>query len=208
VDGFARAFAGNLPAAMTAKISRFQIHDELTAPAGSVAVLHGVLAAGGRLPNFLAVLGGAPAALRGYIRFRSELRHGSLEPATMERIALAIAEHHGSEPGIALHGRLARSAALGLPLDEVALARDFDSRDPREAALLSYLRALVASDRSPPAPPPMYLHEAAREAGWSDQQIIDAIAFAALESFAAMINLAGELPADSTADGARALRAA
>ena len=37
-------------------MSRFQIHDDLTAPDGSVKVLRGALASGGQLPNFLGVL--------------------------------------------------------------------------------------------------------------------------------------------------------
>src|SRR6059058_2015453 len=105
--------------------SRFQIHDELTAPEGSLAVLRGALATGGQLPNFLGVLAGSPAALRGYARFRSELRRGKLTLPTLERISLAVAEHYGSDPGVALHSRTARSAGLGL--DEVAAAREFSS---------------------------------------------------------------------------------
>src|SRR5213596_2587497 len=114
-------------------MSRFPIHDDLTAPEASLPVLKGALATGGQLPNFLGVLAGSPAALRGYARFRSELRHGTLELATIERIALAVAEHYDSQPGVAMHSRMARTAGLGL--DEVALAREFDSRDPRHAAL-------------------------------------------------------------------------
>src|ERR1700743_1191080 len=113
--------------AMTSSMSRFQIHDELTAPEGSAAVLRGALSAGGQLPNFLGVLAGSPVALRAYARFRSELRHGKLTLPTLERIALAVAEYHHSEPGIALHSRAAR--AVGLALDEVALARQFNSGD-------------------------------------------------------------------------------
>src|SRR5207302_3350640 len=113
---------------MKTSMSRFQIHDDLTAPEGSVPVLRGALATGGQLPNFLGVLAGSPAALRGYARFRSELRRGTLSLQTLERISLAVAEHHGSEPGIALHSRTARSAGLGL--DEVAAAREFTSNDP------------------------------------------------------------------------------
>src|SRR5258706_4018981 len=105
---------------MKNSMSRFQIHDGLTAPEGSVPVLSGALATGGQLPNFLGVLAGSPAALRAYARFRSELRHGKLTLPTLERIALAIADHYGSKPGIALHERAARAA--GLPLDEIALA--------------------------------------------------------------------------------------
>src|SRR5215813_13171638 len=98
------------------QISRFQIHDELTAPEGSLPVLKGALSSAGQLPNFLGVLAGSPAALRGYARFRSELRHGKLTLATLERIALAVAEYYGSEPGIAMHSRTARAA--GLAFDE------------------------------------------------------------------------------------------
>lgn len=187
---------------MKTAMSRFQIHDDLTAPEGSVPVLRGALATGGQLPNFLGVLAGSPAALRAYARFRSELRHGKLELATLERIALAIADHYGSAPGIALHERTGRASGLGI--DEVALAREFDSRDAREAALLRYLKALVQGSGGPP----MHLHEEAREAGWTDEQILEAIAYVSLESFTAMINVAGEVPVDGSVEQSRTLRAA
>src|SRR5207237_10463432 len=122
-------------------MSRFQIHDDLTAPEGSVPVLRGALATGGQLPNFLGVLAGSPAALRAYARFRSELRHGKLKLSTLERIALAVAEYYRSEPGIAMHSRAARAA--GLAIDEVALARQWSSDDEREAGLLRYLHVLL-----------------------------------------------------------------
>jgi alkylhydroperoxidase family enzyme len=183
-------------------MSRFQVHDDLTAPEGSVAVLRGALSSGGQLPNFLGVLAGSPAALRAYARFRSELRHGKLTLATLERIALAVAEHYRSEPGIAMHSRTARGA--GVALDEVALARQFTSNDPREAALLRYLKALLDEGGRPP----MHLHEEAREAGWDDEQILEAIAAVALEAFTAMVNVAGEVPVDGSSEASRALQAA
>jgi AhpD family alkylhydroperoxidase len=183
-------------------MSRFQIHDDLTAPEGSVAVLRGALSSGGQLPNFLGVLAGSPAALRAYARFRSELRHGKLTLATLERIALAVAEHYHSEPGIAMHSRTARAA--GVALDEVALARQFTSNDPREAALLHYLKALVEEGGRPP----MHLHEEAREAGWDDEQILEAIAAVSLEVFTAMVNVAGEVPVDGSSEASRGLQAA
>ncbi len=187
--------------AMKIPMSRFQIHDDLTAPEGSAAVLRGALSGGGQLPNFLGVLAGSPAALRAYARFRSELRHGKLTLPTLERIALAVAEHYQSAPGIAMHSRAARG--VGLALDEVALARQFDSRDEREAALLRYLRALVIDGR-----PPMHLHEEAREAGWDDEEILEAIAAVMLEGFTAMVNVAGEVPVDGSTEASRALEAA
>jgi alkylhydroperoxidase family enzyme len=187
---------------MKTRMSRFQIHDELTAPEGSLPVLKGALSAGGQLPNFLGVLAGSPAALRAYARFRSELRHGTLPVRTLERISLAVAEHYHSPPGLEAHVRAARTAGLGI--DEVALAREFDSRDERESALLRYLRPVVEHQGAVPA----HLHEEAREAGWSDEQILEAIAYAALEIFAAMVNVAGEVPIDGSVEESRTLRAA
>ena len=187
---------------MKTSMSRFQIHDDLTAPEGSVPVLRGALATGGQLPNFLGVLAGSPAALRAYARFRSELRHGKLTLATLERIALAVAEHYHSQPGIEMHSRAGRAA--GLELDEVAAARKFSSKDPREAALLRYLQALLEEGGRPP----MHLHEEAREAGWEDEQILEAIAAVALEAFTAMVNVAGEVPVDGSSEASRSLQAA
>ena len=110
---------------MKTKESRFHVHDELTAPERSVPVLKGALAAGGQLSNIVGVLAGAPATLRAYARFRSELRNGTLPVTTQQRIALAVAEHQGSEYALATLQRTAREAGLGI--DEVALAREFDS---------------------------------------------------------------------------------
>jgi alkylhydroperoxidase family enzyme len=187
---------------MKTEMSRFQIHDDLTAPEASLPVLKGAMASGGQLPNFLGVLAGSPAALRGYARFRSELRHGSLALPTLERISLAVAEHYRSKPGIAIHTRTARQAGVGI--DEVAAARDWDSADAREAALLRYLRALIEQRGHAP----MHLHEEAREAGWTDEQLLEAIAYASLESMTAMVNVAGEVPVDGSVEDTRVLRAA
>src|ERR671918_502221 len=119
------------------KISRFDIHDELTAPAGSAPILKGALSGSGKLNNFVGALAGSPAALRAYARMRSELRHGTLSAQTQERIALAVAEYRGSQYDVAVHARSGRLA--GLSLDEVDMARRFYSRDEKEAALLRYL---------------------------------------------------------------------
>jgi alkylhydroperoxidase family enzyme len=182
--------------------SRFPIHDELTAPEGSLPVLRGAVSTAGQLPNFLGVLAGSPAALRAYARFRSELRRGRLGLATLERIALAVAAHRGSQPGLALHARTARDAGVGI--DEVARARSFTSSDPRHAALLAYLEPLITSG----VQPPLHLHEEARESGWSDEELLEAIAYAALETFTAMVNVAGDVPVDGSAEESRRLQAA
>ena len=184
------------------QMSRFHIHDDLTAPEASLPILKGLQSSAGQLPNFLGVLAGSAAALRGYVRFRAELRRGELTPATRERIGLAVATSLKSGPGIALHNRTARRAGLGL--DEVAAARAWSSTDAREAAMLNYLRPLVEQRGEHPT----HLHEEAREAGWTDEQLLEAIAVLKLESLTAMVNVAGEVPVDGSFEETRVLRAA
>ena len=187
---------------MKTKESRFQVHDELTAPERSLPVLKGALAGGGQLSNFLGVLAGSPAALRAYARFRSELRHGALPWGSQQRVALAVAEHQGSEYALSTLQRTARDAGLGL--DEIALAREFDSRDEREATLLRYIKGLLQSE----GPPPLHLHEEAREAGWSDEQILEAVTHVALAAFGNLVTRAGDVPVDGSGEEARVLQAA
>jgi AhpD family alkylhydroperoxidase len=184
------------------QISRFHIHDELSAPEGSLPVLKGALSSAGQLPNVLGVLAGSSAALRGYTRFRGELTHGSLPRPTLERIALAVAEHYRSAPGISIHTRTARQAGVGI--DEVAAAREWESRDAREAAMLRYVQALLTHRGAVP----QHLHEEAKESGWTDEQLLEAIAVLSLESFTAMVNVAGEIPVDGSVEETRVLRAA
>jgi alkylhydroperoxidase family enzyme len=189
---------------MKTQESRFQVHDDLTAPERSLPVLKGAVAGGGQLPNFVGVLAGSPAALRAYARFRSELRHGALPLKTQQRIALAVAEHQRSTYAVATLARTAREAGLGV--DEITLARRFESRDEREAAMLRYVRALLESEGE--GPPPLHLHEEAREADWSDEQVLEAVAHVALNTFTNLVTRAGDVPRDGSGEETRLLQAA
>lgn len=170
--------------------SRFDIHDELTAPEGSIKILKGVQTAGAGVSKFIGVLAGAPAALRAYTRMRHELRGGNLPQPTRERIGLAVAERRGDPYSIAQHARTARAAGLGL--DEVSRARSFKSNDPRESALLAFLEAILSTDGRPPT----HLVEEAREVGWDDEQLLEAVAHVALNEFQSLIANAAALPQD------------
>jgi AhpD family alkylhydroperoxidase len=179
---------------MTVKtdISRFQIHDELTAPDGSAKLLQGMASAGGSVSKLVGVLAGAPAALRAFARMRYELRGGVLPGATRERIALAVAEGRGDPYSIAQHAGTARAAGLGL--DEISQARSWSSGDPREAALLAFLKALLEAGGRPAH----HLLEEAREVEWSDEQILEAVALMALNEFQSLMANAAALPQDQS----------
>jgi alkylhydroperoxidase family enzyme len=173
------------------EVSRFHIHDELTAPAGSDKLIKGIQTAGGAVSKFLGVLAESPAALRAYTRFRAELHKGTLPQATRERIGLAVAERRDDGYTLNQYSRTAKGAGLGL--DEVARAREFQSSDQKEQALLTLLKATLAYDE----PVPAHLVEEAREEGWTDAEIIEAVAEMALAQFQSLFAAAAELPLES-----------
>jgi AhpD family alkylhydroperoxidase len=171
-------------------VSRFQIHDELTAPDESAPLIKTIQATGGAVTKFVGVLAGSPAVLRAYTRMRSELRNGVLPQATRERIALAVAEHRDDTYSIAQHAKSARRAGLGL--DEVSKARSFESGDAKEQALLTYLEATLEANGRPPH----HLHEEAQEIGWTEEEILEALGHLALNEFQSLIAGAAALPKD------------
>ena len=179
---------------MTVKtdMSRFDIHDELTAPDGSAKLLKGMASAGGSVSKFVGVLAGSPAALRAFARMRHELRGGALARPTSERIALAVAEDRGDTYSVAQHAKTARAAGLGL--DEISRARSWSSSDPREAALLAFLKALFEADGRPAH----HLLEEAREVEWSDEELLEAVAHLALNEFQSLMSNAAALPQDQS----------
>ena len=170
--------------------ARFDIHDELTAPAGSERLLKSISTAGGSVSKLVGVLAGSPASLKAFARLRAELHGGSLPVETAIRIGLAVAERRGDGYSVAQHARSAR--LVGLKLDEISQARSFRSGDPKEAAMLAFLEATVDANGHPPH----YLLEEAREAGWTDEQIIEALGEIALNEFQSLVANAAGLPQD------------
>jgi alkylhydroperoxidase family enzyme len=177
---------------MTVKtdFSRFDIHDELTAPAGSERLLKSISSAGGSVSKLVGVLAGSPATMKAFARLRSELHNGELPVTTAIRIGLAVAERRGDGYSVAQHARSARLSGLGL--DEISLARSFSSGDPKEAALLAFVKGAMDSDGHPP----VYLLEEAREADWSDEQLLEALGEVALNEFQSLVAKAAGLPQD------------
>ncbi|MGH3112556.1 MAG: carboxymuconolactone decarboxylase family protein, partial [Gaiellaceae bacterium] len=69
----------------------------------------------------------------------------------------------------------------------------------RESVLLRFVKALLESEGSPPR----HKHEEAREAGWSDEQILETVAHVALATFGNLVTRAGDVPLDGSSEGSR-----
>ena len=136
------------------QMSRFPIHDDLTAPEESLPVLKGASSAAGQLPNFLGVLAGSPAALRAYARFRAELRHGALPRAQRRADRRSRSPSTTApSPALQLHTRTSRQAGLGI--DEVAArqALGLGRRRARPRCCATCARCWAIAANVPAAPP-------------------------------------------------------
>ena len=86
-------------------------------------------------------------------------------------------------------GRLERAARR---FDEISRARSFKSSDDKQAALLAFLEAILATDGRPSA----HLAEEAREHGWTDEELLEAVAHVAMNEFQSLVANAADLPQD------------
>ena len=176
-------------------MSRFDIHDELTAPEGrspsSRARSHqqaSCRTSSGSSPARRPPCAATPLSRRAAPRVAGA-RHARADRARRRR-ALRLQARPASTrhrtPAPASASTRSRWPASGTPATERVGA----------AALPAPLVSEAAARR-------MHLHEEAREAGWTDEQILEAIACVALESFTALVNVAGEVPVDGSAEETR-----
>ena len=147
---------------MKTQMSRFHIHDDLSAPGGLAARAQGgdgLRRAAPELPRRPRRLAGGAARLRAL-----PLGAAPRQPRRCRRSSGSRSRSPSTTAASpASPSTRARRARPASGIDEVAAARDWESSDPREAALLRYLRALLEQRGHAP----MHLHEEAREAGWT-----------------------------------------
>ncbi|MEX3012493.1 carboxymuconolactone decarboxylase family protein [Acinetobacter baumannii] len=101
----------------------------------------------GRVPNMFRVVANSPAALTGYLQLSAASAQGGLGTATLERIALAVAEINGCDYCLAAHSFLGRKVAK---LDDAELTanRSGASNDPKADAAVRFAAAVVPPARA------------------------------------------------------------
>lgn len=152
-------------------------------PAAARPVLERTRSAVGRVPNLHRTLAHAPAALRAYHETASALAGGVLAPRLREQIAVAAAATNGCAYCASAHTAIGK----GLGLEAAELSRNLTgtSSDPRAAAALDFVRALIdtrgAVDDEQLA--------AVRDAGFSDAEIVEIVAHVGLNAFTNTFNV-------------------
>ncbi len=158
-------------------MSRVQIVDPKTATGDARRLLDAVQAQLGVTPNFIRVLANSPKALEGFLGLYGGLGGISLDKATQERIALAVAEGNACEYCVSAHTAIGRHA--GLSNDEMLLNRNGTSSEAKAAAIVAFARAL--NDNLGEVTTVEF--DAARAAGLSDAEIVEIVAVVALNIF-------------------------
>lgn len=146
--------------------------DSATGPAKEL--LEGVQKALGVTPNLMKVMANAPQVLKSYLETNSALAGGNLDAQHRERIALRVAELNRCEYCVSAHTYLGTHA--GLSEEEVLASREGTSSDPKANAVLALVTAVVRKQgRTSRAE-----MDAARNAGLSDAEIVEAVANTAI----------------------------
>jgi uncharacterized peroxidase-related enzyme len=152
-------------------------------PEGKAAeLLEGVKQALGATPNIFTTFANAPAALEGYLNFNGALQGGDLDPQFKEKLALTVAGINGCDYCASAHTFLGKKA--GIDDAELALNLEGKSEHSKCQAGLDFASKIVharghVSDADV---------QAVRDAGFSEERIIEIVAHVALNTFTNYFN--------------------
>ena len=97
---------------------------------------------GGEPGPMVRAMANAPALLRGYLDLTRAMKRSHIDRRIVERINLAVHEWLGCDYCLVAHTRAARQ--LGVPDDEIMLARQGTSGDAAIAAIVAFAQQVLA----------------------------------------------------------------
>lgn len=153
------------------------------APEASAPLLQGVEAQLGSVPNLFRIVSNSPAALEGFLGLHGALGKGTLDAATRERIALAVAEINGCNYCLAAHTYLGKNVAK-LTDAEIDSNRRGTSTDLKAAAAVSFAVDIVNTRGAVSASAVQMI----RDAGYSNEEIVEIVAHVALNTLTNYVN--------------------
>lgn len=171
-------------------MSRLNIPAREAAHKDSAPLLDAVEGQLGVVPNLFRLVGQSPAALNGLLALNTSLGK-SLDVATRERIALAVAQVNGCDYCLSAHTYLGLNVAK-LTEDEIARNRRGASNDPRAEAAVAFA-AKVARERGRVSDTDI---SAVKLAGYTEAQIIEIVGLVAVNVYTNYVNNVAETEID------------
>ena len=171
-------------------MSRLAIPARDAVPAASGPLLDAVEKSLGVVPNLFRLVGQSPAALEGLLGLNGALSR-TLDAATRERIALAVAQINGCDYCLSAHTYLGLNLA-NLDQAEIAQNRNGGSSDPRANAAVAFA-AKVTAERGRVTDADI---AAVKLAGFTEAQIVEIVGLVAVNVFTNFINNVAETDID------------
>src|SRR5262249_13131493 len=144
----------------------------------------------GMVPNMMRALGSSPAALEAYLQLSGSLGKGLLSAKEREQISLAVSQANECDYCLAAHSTIGRM--VGLTADQIRDSRLGVAVDSKTDALLKFSRKVVESrghvdDKDV---------EELRELGFSEGEVVEAVANVALNLFTNYFNHVAQTDVD------------
>ncbi|MFA5983844.1 MAG: carboxymuconolactone decarboxylase family protein [Methylococcaceae bacterium] len=136
----------------------------------------------GTIPNIFTTFANSPAALQAYLNFNSALNTGVLVPTLRDQLAVTVAAYNGCNYCASAHVFLGGKA--GVDKAELMANAKGLSNDSKTQAAINFTLALLEKRGK------TSLSElnAVREAGFSDEEIIEILAHVALNTYTNYLN--------------------
>ncbi len=149
-----------------------------------------IKAKAGGLPNIFKTMAHSPVALQAYLGLSGALAQSVLSAQLKEKIALAVGEENQCAYCLAAHSAIGKKA--GLSDAEIETARRAKDKDAKESAILQFAKNLCKnrgniSDQE---------LQAVRQAGCSDEEIIEVVVAVSLNIFTNYFNHVAEPTVD------------
>ena len=95
----------------------------------------------GKVPNVFLNMGNSDAALKGYLALNEAAGQTSLDPKLREKIALLVAQTNNCNYCLSAHSAIAKN--LGIQQDDILKAREGQTNDPKDHAILKFTKAVI-----------------------------------------------------------------
>ena len=159
------------------------------APAASRAVLDGIAADLGLVPNLAAAAAASPALLAGFDGLRRAVASAKLDPVLREIAGVAVDNRYG----VAFHSTML--GKLGLPEEQVTLLREGAAPADGTAAAVAALAREIALNRGKVSDSAL---AAAAQAGLAADAVLEVLLECAFATLVGLIdNLAGHVELDA-----------
>lgn len=132
----------------------------------------------GLTPNILKQMANSPAALEAFLSSREALSKGFLDESIRALIGISIAETYSCE--YLLSARVAMAKKAGMSEEEIKLAKDQTSKDPKKDLGIQFVRNLVLRHAELADSDVAEL----KQAGYTEGEIVELIANASFNMFA------------------------